>query len=119
MRFIREFQKRGTLLFVSHDTAAVQNLCESAIWLSHGKVRMIGTSREISESYLQFTLQEVYGDEAKLISVGSDQPKGGPASQTSGMDPHTAPIVDYGAVASVQDNTSAAVGWKTGRAAVS
>ena len=76
MRFIREFQKHGTLLFVSHDTGAVQNLCKSAIWLSHGQVRMTGTSKEVSETYLQFTLQEVYGEEAKLISVASDQVAG-------------------------------------------
>lgn len=118
MRFIREFQKRGTLLFVSHDTAAVQNLCESAIWLSHGKVQMTGKSRGVSESYLQFTLQEVYGEEAKLITVASDLPARGPTPQTSGIDPHAAPIVDYGAVASVQDNTNAASGWKTGRAEI-
>lgn len=118
MRFIREFQKHGTLLFVSHDTAAVQNLCESAIWLSHGQVRMTGTSREVSESYLQFTLQEAYGEEAKLISVTSDQPAAGPASETSPMDPHAAPAVDYGAVASVRDNTAVATGWKTGHAAI-
>lgn len=36
MRFIRLFQARGTLLFVSHDIGAVQNLCRSAIWLAHG-----------------------------------------------------------------------------------
>ena len=38
MRFIRAFQERGTLLFVSHDTASVQNLCKSAIWLNKGEV---------------------------------------------------------------------------------
>ncbi|TAI65242.1 ABC transporter ATP-binding protein [Bradyrhizobium sp. Leo170] len=117
MRFIREFQKHGTLLFVSHDTGAVQNLCESAIWLSHGQVRMTGTSKEVSETYLQFTLQEVYGEEAKLISVASDQTVGGPASETSPEDPHTL-AVDYGAVAKVRDNTAVATGWKTGQAEI-
>ena len=32
---------------------------------------MTGTSKEVSETYLQFTLQEVYGEEAKLIPVAS------------------------------------------------
>jgi homopolymeric O-antigen transport system ATP-binding protein len=118
MRFIREFQKHGTLLFVSHDTGAVQNLCKSAIWLSHGQVRMTGTSKEVSETYLQFTLQEVYGEEAKLISVASDQTAGGPASEASPEDPYTAAAVDYGAVANVRDNTAVATGWKTGRAEI-
>ena len=38
MRFIREFQTRGTLLFVSHDVASVQNLCKTGLWLANNKV---------------------------------------------------------------------------------
>ncbi|MEH2487037.1 ABC transporter ATP-binding protein [Bradyrhizobium sp. AZCC 2230] len=112
MRYIREFQKKGTLLFVSHDTGAVQNLCESAIWLGHGQIRLTGTSREVSETYLQFTLQEVYGEEAKLISVVSA------ASETLPVDPGGLPAVDYGGLASVRDNTAVATGWKTGVAEI-
>ncbi|MEN5059262.1 ABC transporter ATP-binding protein [Luteimonas sp. TWI1416] len=59
MRFLREFQKKGTLLFVSHDAAAVTNLCESAVWLHNGRMRMTGTSREVVESYM--TEQHVVG----------------------------------------------------------
>jgi len=40
MRFLRDFQKHGTLLFVSHDAAAVTNLCENAVWLENGKMRL-------------------------------------------------------------------------------
>lgn len=73
MRFIRSFQERGTLLFVSHDMGAVQNLCESAIWLTHGQIQQIGFSRSVSEAYLQYTLQEVYGDEQQLVEVAADE----------------------------------------------
>ena len=52
MRFLREFQKRGTLLFVSHDSAAVTNLCDRAIWLEGGSLQMEGASRDVVESYL-------------------------------------------------------------------
>jgi lipopolysaccharide transport system ATP-binding protein len=52
MRFLREFQKRGTLLFVSHDAAAVTNLCARALWLQSGQPRMLGSSQEIVESYM-------------------------------------------------------------------
>jgi lipopolysaccharide transport system ATP-binding protein len=52
MRFLREFQKKGTLLFVSHDSAAVTNLCDRAIWLEGGRLQMAGGSREVVESYL-------------------------------------------------------------------
>jgi lipopolysaccharide transport system ATP-binding protein len=52
MRFLREFQQTGTLLFVSHDTGAVTNLCTRAIWLDHGAVRMDGEAKETVETYL-------------------------------------------------------------------
>lgn len=59
MRFLREFQKKGTLLFVSHDAAAVTNLCENAVWLENGRMRMAGTSQEVVEAYM--TEQHVVG----------------------------------------------------------
>lgn len=51
MRFLREFQSRGTLIFVSHDSAAVVNLCQRAIWLDHGRVLMDGPASEVSQAY--------------------------------------------------------------------
>lgn len=53
MRFLRDFQQRGTLLFVSHDTAAVNALCRRAIWLEQGRLRMEGPARAVSEAYLE------------------------------------------------------------------
>jgi lipopolysaccharide transport system ATP-binding protein len=52
MRFLRDFQKRGTLLFVSHDTAAVTNLCDRAIWLDRGRKVLDGGTKEVVERYL-------------------------------------------------------------------
>lgn len=52
MRFLREFQKRGTLLFVSHDTSAVTNLCSRAIWLDKGRQVVDGPARDVVERYL-------------------------------------------------------------------
>jgi lipopolysaccharide transport system ATP-binding protein len=52
MRFLREFQKRGTLLFVSHDTTAVTNLCDRAIWLDRGRMMIDGATRSVVEQYL-------------------------------------------------------------------
>ena len=51
MRFLRDFQSRGTLIFVSHDSAAVVNLCQRAIWLDHGRVVMDGPASEVSQAY--------------------------------------------------------------------
>jgi len=41
-----------TILFVSHNMAAVENLCTHALWLEHGRVRMLGETSEIVEHYL-------------------------------------------------------------------
>jgi lipopolysaccharide transport system ATP-binding protein len=57
MRFLREFQGRGTLFFVSHDTSAVVNLCDRVLWLDHGKLQETGSAKDVCEHYLA-TLRE-------------------------------------------------------------
>ncbi|MES2817379.1 MAG: ABC transporter ATP-binding protein [Pseudomonadota bacterium] len=52
MRFLREFAKTGTLLFVSHDTTSVVNLCQRAVWLDKGRVMKFGEARQVSDAYL-------------------------------------------------------------------
>jgi lipopolysaccharide transport system ATP-binding protein len=52
MRFLRDFQRHGSLLFVSHDVTAVTSLCSRAIWLDHGQLVMDGSAREVVERYL-------------------------------------------------------------------
>jgi lipopolysaccharide transport system ATP-binding protein len=61
MRFIRQFQQKGTLLLVTHDTSAVQSLCQNAVWLHHGECRGQGSSKSITESYLEATYAEQQG----------------------------------------------------------
>ena len=52
MRFLRRFQEDGgTLVFVSHSSAAVVNLCRRAIWLEQGRVVMDGPAKDVSEAY--------------------------------------------------------------------
>lgn len=51
MRFLRKFQENGTVLFVSHDVGAVVNLCDTAILLDQGILRMQGTAKEVTETY--------------------------------------------------------------------
>ncbi len=52
MRFLRAFQQKGTVLFVSHDTSAVTSLCSRAIWLDHGALKMDSSAKETVEAYL-------------------------------------------------------------------
>ncbi|SOD98778.1 ABC transporter ATP-binding protein [Caenispirillum bisanense] len=51
MRFLRRFRETGTILFVSHDTAAVTGLCDRAIWLDGGKLRAAGEAKAVCEQY--------------------------------------------------------------------
>ncbi|AMO98691.1 ABC transporter family protein [Collimonas arenae] len=53
MRFLRHFMKTGTVLFVSHDTGAIKNLCNRAIWIEKGKVLQEGSPKDVCESYLE------------------------------------------------------------------
>jgi lipopolysaccharide transport system ATP-binding protein len=62
MRFIRKFKERGTLLFVSHDTAAVNSLCDRAIWLDKGQVRAEGPAKEVSFLYQASLYKQNDGD---------------------------------------------------------
>lgn len=48
-----------TVLFVSHNMAAVESLCQRVIWLQHGKIHKIGDAAEIVPLYLRTTLQTV------------------------------------------------------------
>lgn len=49
---IREFRSQGkTLICVSHVAGMVQELCDRAIWLDHGRVVMAGGCREVAAAY--------------------------------------------------------------------
>src|SRR6266446_3599314 len=59
MRFFERFQSSGgTVLFVSHDTAAVLNLCRHAILLARGVVHRAGSADTICKTYLEHLYAE-------------------------------------------------------------
>lgn len=110
MRYIRNFMKEGTVIFVSHDMGSVINLCEKAIWLQEGRKVLSGDSKTIGEAYLQYTLQEVYGEEAQLHEIEK-------ASQTSEENDQNKTedvALDYEASLSISEHLDEAGGWKTG-----
>ena len=109
MRFLRNFQKRGTLLFVSHDISAIQNLCDSAIWLDHGVVQEIGTSQAVAQSYLQHNLQALYGDEEELESI---------EMHDNNKTDQVSTVPTYESQLSFTDNLGSAEGWQTGVAEI-
>ena len=117
MRFLRKFKAQGTLIFVSHDIGSVLNLCERAIWLHGGQLRQMGGSKGIAEAYLQYTLQEVYGQEAKLQAldvqnVVTTELRELPVAIAGGA--YAVPKIDYDSQMRVDVNLNEANGWKTG-----
>lgn len=53
MRYLRTFMKNGTVIFVTHDTASVNSLCNRAIWIERGQIVAMGPPKRITEDYLE------------------------------------------------------------------
>jgi lipopolysaccharide transport system ATP-binding protein len=66
MRFLNNFRRHGTLLFVSHDSGAVTKLCDSALWLDKGEVRGFGAAKEICRLYLAAQAEEKADDPTRF-----------------------------------------------------
>lgn len=69
IRFLRQFMETGTVLFVSHDTAAIVNLCSKAVLLRRGEIAEIGTPKEVTEHYLA----ALYEANQDIRGMGADQ----------------------------------------------
>jgi lipopolysaccharide transport system ATP-binding protein len=70
-----EFCARGkALLFVSHSTSAVQQMCDRAIWLDQGTIRMEGETAEVLKAYeLDFRAAEDLKIRSHDISLSSSR----------------------------------------------
>jgi len=53
MRKMKQFSDNGTIIFVSHDTTAITELCSRVIWLDSGMIQMDGTPKNVIGSYLE------------------------------------------------------------------
>ena len=96
MRFLRRFQEQGgTMLFVSHDTAAVMNLCRTALWLrqpSSGDYLM-GPAEGVCKAYLQ----DFYARQEASLPAAGDSATKTPAPDSASewlADPFTENILE-------------------------
>jgi lipopolysaccharide transport system ATP-binding protein len=55
-RFLRSFQKEGTLVFVSHDLESIKLLCERSIWIKAGNLLLDSTPRNVINKYLEHVM---------------------------------------------------------------
>jgi lipopolysaccharide transport system ATP-binding protein len=106
MRWLRQFQQKGTVLFCSHDVGAVLSLCKRAVWLDEGKVKMIGPAKQVCESYNAFIHQLTTGQSNPTIrrvpvqEPANGQPSTGicdgiavgPSSEVEGKPPSTSDL---------------------------
>lgn len=61
MRFLRRFMENNTVLFVSHDIAAVNSLCNKAILLENGSIKCVGEAKDVTAVYLQDNYESMQG----------------------------------------------------------
>jgi lipopolysaccharide transport system ATP-binding protein len=78
MLHFHELQKKGvTILFVSHASASVAQLCHRAIWLDNGEIKEIGHAPEVVDKYInslfhikQTVSQSISADKIISSNVG-------------------------------------------------
>lgn len=75
MRFLRRFMEHGTVVFVSHDTGAVLNLCQQAVWLDHGVVKATGQPKDVASAYLKSLYESLQGADGAVEPATSDSLK--------------------------------------------
>jgi homopolymeric O-antigen transport system ATP-binding protein len=68
MRFINSFKARGTLVLCTHDLSAITSLCDRALWMDAGAVRMIGSPKEVCAEYQRMIMVE--GDSSAKLKFG-------------------------------------------------
>jgi ABC-type polysaccharide/polyol phosphate transport system ATPase subunit len=71
-----------TLLFVSHDLAAVQAMCDRAVWLADAQVRGYGETREVLGQYRRSieanaAQQAASTDVLRVLKIETSSPDGG------------------------------------------
>ncbi len=63
MRYLEDFKRRGSVLFVSHDAGAVSRLCDRVLWLDKGRQMGLGEPSAILDSYLE----HIYSEQQALV----------------------------------------------------
>lgn len=56
LRFLRSYKKNHSLVLVSHDLTAIKALCDKCLWIDKGELMAIGSTKQVAEQYLTYTL---------------------------------------------------------------
>lgn len=87
-RRVREICDSGaTVLFVSHSTGQVAQLCDNAIWIDKGVLREVGPAREVTRRYDYSVHQHVSNKLGRIVDIDvSAQSANGDALRAQGDD---------------------------------
>ena len=61
-------EQGGTTVLVSHNMQLIRNICDTVLWLEHGRSRGVGSAKELCDQYEKESLIRVG---SKLESIGS------------------------------------------------
>lgn len=80
MKRIREICDSGaTVLFVSHGTGQVAQLCHKAIWIQDGVLHDIGPARDVTRRYDYYTHQRISNQLGQIVEVVDETAASGAA----------------------------------------
>jgi ABC-type polysaccharide/polyol phosphate transport system ATPase subunit len=54
-RMMSLLERARIIVFASHDLVTIRNICQTAVWLDHGTVRMLGPADEVTRAYERHT----------------------------------------------------------------
>lgn len=72
IRKMKEYKQYGTVLFVSHDTASVMDLCKNAIWLENGKIKEFGPAKDVCEHYLASSYTSTFAQVESIKEISNN-----------------------------------------------
>ncbi len=68
---INEFRRHGkTIIFVSHDLATIERICDDVIWIKKGKIEMRGYPKRVTDAYLEYVGKK---DEVKSLALHGEE----------------------------------------------
>ena len=95
VRKLRQMREEGkTILLVSHDIAAVRNLCDSAIWLEQGRVKDRGAPDKVTSRYLAALTQRRDPYAGEMAPEATELQSDAAGEAAGDLSVHTLPNVD-------------------------
>ena len=70
---INEFRRHDkTIIYVSHDLATIERICDDVIWMKKGKIEMRGYPKRVVDAYLEYIGKK---DEKKTLAQHGEEEK--------------------------------------------